>query len=521
VVGLLLPGLRPDRTGLRSNSAGVTGGLTAVLMLLSAASASAQLAPGIGYMFPPGGAAGETVEVVLGGYDWTPDLQVFTLDSEIRLELLGPPGPVIVPEPPYWFGKKARRGPFLLPREIRARLTIPPGKKSGVVRWQVANANGASAAGCFSVVQQVHFTEPDQRGRLIDLPALPLTVSGQIRHIEEVDRYRFQSPRSGPVTISTLARRLKSPLNAVLEVRDETGHLIAGGADTAGMDTAFTFFAAAKTPYTLSLYDLDFRGNRSFVYQVSIVPGPRVVAMIPAAVQRGQTHEVEFVGYGLTGDGSQLDSQRQKITAPSDRSLSDFVFEFPTRSGQTVSTQVPLAEMAQDSELSRSGFELSVPVAVTGVLQEQYGEDRYVLSGTQGDVWAIDVDAQRIGSRLDVSLAVFDAAGKELKRSDDLPGTTDSGLEFPVPSDGKYSIAVADTSGHSGSREAVYRLRIRKATPEFTGTTPEFLNTPIGKKTKLALRIARTGSCDAAIRLAVRGLPDGVTVPDELIVAEK
>lgn len=40
-------------------------------------SAFAQHPPAIGYMFPPGGQAGQTIEVILGGYDWTPDMQLF------------------------------------------------------------------------------------------------------------------------------------------------------------------------------------------------------------------------------------------------------------------------------------------------------------------------------------------------------------------------------------------------------------------------------------------------------------
>ena len=39
--------------------------------------AFAQHPPGMGYMFPPGGQAGQTIEVILGGYDWTPDTQLF------------------------------------------------------------------------------------------------------------------------------------------------------------------------------------------------------------------------------------------------------------------------------------------------------------------------------------------------------------------------------------------------------------------------------------------------------------
>jgi hypothetical protein len=470
-------------------------------------------------MFPPGGQAGETVEVVLGGYDWTPDMQVFVHDTGMKLELLGPPGPVIVPEPPYWFGKKARRGPFLLPRETKAKLTIPSDLKPGIYRWQVANANGVSATGRFSVGQHPHFVESDQRGKLVELTSLPVTVSGQIKHIEEVDRYRFKVEKPGPVTITSLARELNSPLNAVLEVRDDTGRMIADGVDTAGDDTALTFAAEADKGYTLSVYDLDFRGNRSFVYQVSIETGPRIVATIPAAGLKGETRSVEFVGYGLTADGTALESVKRDITFPA-TGEANFEYEFKTSAGEVASTTLGISEFAQLCE--SDGQPMALPLSVTGVLDERYGEDSYKLSGTKGDNWSIDLKAQRIGSPLDVALAVFDATGKELKRSDDVAGTTDAALEFPVPADGEYRIAVSDSSGRSGNRAAVYRLQVRKPAVGFSFTTPELLAAPIGKPKAMALKVTRTGGFTAPIRITVKGLPPaGVDVPADLLIPEK
>ncbi|MFM9066993.1 MAG: hypothetical protein ACKOUR_06665, partial [Planctomycetota bacterium] len=114
---------------------------------LFAPAAQAQLAPEIGFMHPAGGRSGESVEVTLGGYDWSPDMQIFVHDPRIKVELLGPPSAVLVPEPPYWFGAKARGPAWPLPREFRARLTIPADLPEGLVRWQVANANGVSPLG--------------------------------------------------------------------------------------------------------------------------------------------------------------------------------------------------------------------------------------------------------------------------------------------------------------------------------------------------------------------------------------
>ena len=55
---------------------------------------------------------------------------------------------------------------------------------------------------------------------------------------------------------------------AVAQVSKETGVPLL--MDTAGADTAFTFAAVANRRYTVRLYDVDFRGNRAFVYRLSL-----------------------------------------------------------------------------------------------------------------------------------------------------------------------------------------------------------------------------------------------------------
>ena len=89
---------------------------------------------------------------------------------------------------------------------------------------------------------------------------------------------------------------------------------------------------------------------------------------------------------------------------------------------------------------------------------------------------------QRIGSPLDVALSINgprDTDGKrtELARNDDLPGTTDAGLDFTVPADGRYEIAVGrHAAGKSGSparpstgwtvRQPITGLRIESRSSE-------------------------------------------------------
>ena len=111
-----------------------------VLIFGTPAGVSAQQAPEVGYVFPPGAAAGRTVDVVLGGYDWTPDMQFFVHDKRVKFQIVGELGPMKVPPPPYWFGPRARGSAWPIPRQITARLTIPADLGGKVIYWQAANA---------------------------------------------------------------------------------------------------------------------------------------------------------------------------------------------------------------------------------------------------------------------------------------------------------------------------------------------------------------------------------------------
>ena len=484
----------------------------------------AQQPPSIGYMFPPGAQAGQTVEVTLGGYDWTPDMQLFVHDPRIKLEVIGPPGPVIVPEPPYWFGKKARRTAFPLPREIPAQLTIPAEVPAGIVRWQAANANGASASGSILVGDAAKGSASwtregpeNQRQRL----TLPISVSGQIKKTQEIDRFEFLATQTGPITCAMVSRAIGSDLNLVLEVRDPSGQLIADAADTAGNDLALTFAATAGVVYAVDVYDLDFRGDRAFVYQLSMIPGPQVLAAIPASGRRGETRQVEFIGYGVATGAARLESTTRELAFPADPTATTFLYRLETPHGMAAPFTLRVSDLTETLESDDSTHRLNMSTAVTGILDERFAEDRYTVAGKKGDVWAIKLAAAKSGSPMDVALAVLDATGKELARSDDLPGSTDAALDFTVPADGEYQVGISESSGQSGNRAAVYHLTIEPAVPNFTLSIPEFLNAPLGGKTKLAVNVVRSAGFQDPIALTFTGLPSGVTAPDGLVITAK
>lgn len=492
------------------------------LCLASASSARAQLAPEIGYIQPAGAQAGSTVEVTLGGYDWTPDMQLFAHDPRIKLELIGPPSPVLITEAPYWFGMKARGYAWPLAREFKARLTVPADVPPGLVKWQVANANGVSPTGVLHVGTYAEVVEQRVDNAPQDLPQLPCIVSGQIRRIEEIDRYRIKPAQAGPITIELFARRLTAPgnlmcLHGMLQVTDDTGKKIVDVAATEGDDLTTTFVAEANREYVLSLHDVDFAGDRSYIYRLVVAPGPGLAAAYPAAGKRGETRPVEFVGYGVATGAAKLESVAKDVAFPADPARPSFSYILETPFGKTPSYEFALSDSPELVEGVALG---ELPAAVTGALDVRFGSDTYPVTLKKGDVWQIAARSKSLGPALDLELSLIGPAGKEVAAADDSPGTMDAELAFTVPEDGAYQVRVTDRSGHSGQRSAAYRLSFEKPREDFTLNIPDLLGVHIGAPGKLPVTVVRKGGFKGAITLTLAGLPVGITVPASLVIAE-
>ncbi|MFN0052252.1 MAG: PPC domain-containing protein [Planctomycetales bacterium] len=492
------------------------------LLLLCGRVCLAQTAPEIGFIHPAGGQAGKTVDVILGGYDWTPDMQLFVHDPQIRLELVGPPSPVLVPDPPYWFGAKGRGPAWPLPREFPARLTIPADVSPGLVRWQVANANGASPVGLFQVGTVPEVLEQGTRQGAQSLPPLPVTVSGQIRRIEEIDRYEFSVPKPGPVTIELVARQLGSPLHGMLQVRQPDGKVLVDAADTEGGDFTVTFAAQADAKYLLSLHDLDYAGDRSYIYRLTLTAGPQVLAAYPAAGKRGETRPVEFVGIGVASGGTQLESVTRDVTFPATPGETSFRYRLETPAGAARPWTLLLSDWTEQVEPEAGELPtLPAPGAITGTIETRFGSDRYPVMLRKDEKWKFAAQARTIGSPLDLDLSLQGPDGKELATSDDAGGTTDAAIPFLVLADGVYQVVVTDRSGKSGLRSASYRLVAEPQREEFSLTLPALAGIPLGGQVKLAAKLQRDGGFQGPVTLTLAGLPEGVTAPAELKFPEK
>lgn len=504
-----------------SRPAGGTCLFAAVALLLSAQPAFAQRIPDVGYMFPPGGRAGSTIEVRLGGYDWTPDMDYFVLDPRVQLAPLGPLGDLLIPPPPYWFGARSKLGAVPLAREVPAKLTIPADMPPGIVYWQAANANGGTATGMLVVGDGPEVVEDERRPEAQALLALPVTVSGRLLKNEEVDAYRFSVTKAGPVTCELFARRLGSNFHGFLEVRDKAGRVVADAADGEGEDVALTFAAEAGGEYVIHVRDIDHAGDHAYVYRLSVSPAPRVLAALPAAGRRGETRNVEFVGIGVATGAARLESVTKAVAFPADAAVTRLNYRLETPFGTAPPFRLFVSDLPETVDPPRTDDQprvLAVPTAVTGVLDRRSRDDAYAFTAKKGEIWSIALEARKIGSPLDVALAIQGPDGKDLVQIDDLPGTVDAGLDFTAPADGVFRVVVSDRSGRSGSRDATYRLEIRQPIADFQLQTLQRVNVLIGGKLDLVVKAKRIGGFKEPIALTIEGLPAGIAALAGLVI---
>jgi hypothetical protein len=485
--------------------------------------AHAQKAPGLGYAYPPAIPIGTTSQVQLGGFDFTADMEWFVHDSQARIKSTGLPGDYLLVPPPYWSGPRTSTPAMPIPREVAAGIVVDRAAQPGFFRFQVANANGSSSTALFYLSDSPEIVEARSRDFPQSLPPLPIAVSGRLSRLTEVDRYTLRADRDGLISLDLMVRRLGADFHGVLQVHDSAGTQIADLADTEGFDGGVTFAARQGETYTISLHDVDFRGDRAYVYRLAATRGPRVLCTIPAAGKRGTTRPIAFVGLGVATGTPTIESVRQSVSFPADPTRKSHIHLLKGPGGD-VEVSIPVSDLDEverdPAATAAPGVPVAVaaPAAVTGRFSADSADHVYSWRAQKGESWKLALQSSGIGSRVDVALAVFGPDGKPLGECDDLPGTTDAELVIRVPANGEYRCSVRNLSSRTGTADRVYRLQIQREADDFALNVPQQVNLPLGGKAEVALHTVRSGGFDAAITITVEGLPAGVRTTGELVI---
>lgn len=135
--------------------------------------------------------------------------------------------------------------------------------------------------------------------------------------------------------------------------------------------------------------------------------------------------------------------------------------------GQTAPHEVvvlPKDKVVAEKE-PNGGFATAQPVeagqVVQGSVSQAMDVDVFRIAGKKGEIWTIEVEAQRRGSILDAMLSVHTHDAKLLATADDSASSRDPVLRVTLPADGTYFVTVMDAHNAGGATHA-YLLRLSR-----------------------------------------------------------
>ncbi|HAH43383.1 hypothetical protein [Gimesia sp.] len=502
---------------------------------------------------PFAAAAGKTVELSILGSN---------LDdaSELRFSHPGITAkPVMLPADDIYPEPRRQDSRF----EVSVAKDVPP----GIYEVRAVSYFGLSTARPF-VVAPADSREIDETGNhdsreTAQAVEVNSTVTGSVP-ARGIDWYRFQARGGQRVLVELIAERVDSRLDGQIVVYDSEGREITRNRDWFGRDPFLELQSEQDQEYFLAISDILYRGGSEHFYRLNISDRPHIDFVFPPAGEPGSRNVYTVYGRNLPGgslgnavslNGQKLESIEVEIQLPEvatpPASFQPWKprqgilngHEFQLEHSNTVNIGFATAPVIRES-VSPKIQTVSVPVEIAGQFNEPHEEDVYQFQATKGKTYCIEVIADRMKSKVDPYLEVFqitktkagEVTRKKVAENDDLPSffsadnkdainfdTVDAAASFTAKEAGLYEVVVLNQFG-GGSPAHLYRLAIREPTPDFqllastertlpTNRTGYSVTPLLRRGANWGVRIVapRQDGFTGEIVVTAEGLPPGVT----------
>lgn len=128
---------------------------------------------------------------------------------------------------------------------------------------------------------------------------LPLAMNGVISEPGDVDCFKFKAKKGEVYEVECYARRIRSPLDPVMNLYYADGRGITGADDARGPDSYFRFQVPEDAEYVLRVTDHLGKGGPNFVFRVEFTPvKPALTLGIPRVERYSQYRQTIYVPRG-------------------------------------------------------------------------------------------------------------------------------------------------------------------------------------------------------------------------------
>lgn len=126
-------------------------------------------------------------------------------------------------------------------------------------------------------------------------PDLPCAVHGIIAETGDADHLAFKAAKGENLTLKVIARDLRSPLDAVLSVRDAKGKNLVSNDDQGGPDPVIQWTAPEEGEYFALVRDQLGRGGPDFTYRLEITRRDSAIAAALPVVERNNSQKWKVI----------------------------------------------------------------------------------------------------------------------------------------------------------------------------------------------------------------------------------
>jgi hypothetical protein len=123
----------------------------------------------------------------------------------------------------------------------------------------------------------------------------PFALNGVIAQKNQESWFRFNAAKGDALEVNVYARRLRSPMDPVIDVFEATGKILASNDDSVGADSSLKFTANETTNYFVRVRDTLHEGGHDFVYRIEITPTQPSLAIKIPEVSRNDTQSRQFI----------------------------------------------------------------------------------------------------------------------------------------------------------------------------------------------------------------------------------
>ena len=141
--------------------------------------------------------------------------------------------------------------------------------------------------------------EPNNDLKSASAAALPNAFNGIIEKEGDIDFFKFQAKKDQTLEIECYARRIRSPLDPVVNLYNAKSQRLGGNDDSRGPDSYFRYKFPADGEYAISVTDHLSRGGEDFVYRIEMLPvSPELELGIPRNARYSQERQRIVVARG-------------------------------------------------------------------------------------------------------------------------------------------------------------------------------------------------------------------------------